>query len=121
MTKSVEYNSILGCVGSKDKLTEKMHIESVIWTHDDEVNQAPEKFCIVCGIRERFTICSLQFCIEFQRSGHGLGIYGSITMDSVESIFLLREHKSTRKNRESQDLKTGKECQDPSSQTLMQM
>lgn len=117
----MEYHSILSCVGSKDKLTEKMHIESDIWTHDGEVNQAAEKFSTVSGIRERFTISSLQFCIEFQRSGHGLGIYWSIMMDNVESIFLLREHKSTRKNRESQDLKTGKECQDPSSQTLMQM
>lgn len=46
---------------------------------------------------------------------------GASRWDNVESIFLLREHKSTRKNRESQDLKTGKECQDLSSQTLMQM
>lgn len=80
MTESVESNIILGCVGSKDKLTEKMHIESDIWTHDGEVNKAAEKFSMVCGIWERFTISSLQFCIEFQRSGHGLGIYWSIAM-----------------------------------------
>lgn len=56
VTKNVKEDNIVVYMGSRDKLTNKMHRKSYIWACDNEKNQATGKLFVACGIGESFTI-----------------------------------------------------------------